>query len=304
MTFPFMTVALCTHNHLDRLQVTLNALQSIHGSGVAWELLVVDNASSDGTASYLKQLPAVWRGSSLRVVSEPQLGIAHARNRALAEAKGEYILFIDDDETPDPNWLQAHTEAIRAFQPDALGGRIMVSLTDGGAPGWLKPELAGFLGALDHGSVGAWLTRSETPVFTGNAAFRRAVFDRIGLFDTKFGRRGTANFGGEDVDMYERLIAHGCSVRWVPDALIHHRISSLKLRRSYFLDLHFKQGRLEGTRKRAARSRLPPRYLMPQLMRAFLAAAKQRLRQGSDSSLRLEMNIAYFVGYIVGWVRD
>jgi hypothetical protein len=130
------------------------------------------------------------------------------------------------------------------------------------------------------------------------------VFELIGNFDARLGRQGTANIGGEDTEIYRRLHEHGCRVRWVPQAIIHHRIQTPKLRRSYFLDLHFRQGRMEGARKRGAGSRMPPLYLYPQVARAYGRALSKRLRQGGDYSLRLEMNAAYFAGYLIGWIKD
>ena len=300
---PFITVALCTHNHADRLMRTLADLAQVKLPSQPWEFLVIDNASSDATPQLLAA--ADWRpaGLDVRIVREEKLGLSNARNRALSEARGEYLLFMDDDETPDPAWLTAYERAMREYQPDALGGRIDVLFEDGERPSWLQDELLGFLGKLDHGEA-CWLTERSTPIFGGNFAFRRSVFERIGNFDARLGRKGSANIGGEDTELYHRLLAHGCAVRWVPEAIINHRIQTPKLRRNYFLDLHFHQGRVEGRRKRGDQSRLPPRYLWPQVVRAYGRALSRRLRQGGDYSLRLEMNAAYFTGYVLGWMRD
>jgi len=111
----------------------------------------------------------------------------------------------------------------------------------------------------------------------------------------------TANACTDGTEIYRRMIHAGMKVRWVPEAVIYHRIESPKLRKSYFLDLHYRQGRMEGHRRRGAAGRLPPLSLLPQLWRAFSAAAECRLRQGGDQSLRLEMYVAYFVGFILGW---
>jgi glycosyltransferase involved in cell wall biosynthesis len=235
------------------------------------------------------------------MVKEHKLGLSNARNRAIEEAASEYIVFIDDDETPDPNWLSAYERVILEMRPDALGGRIEVMFEAGKRPAWLQDELLGFLGRLDHGNAACRLTRPDTPIFGGNFAFRRDVFKRIGAFDTALGRKGAANTGGEDTEIYRRLIASACTVWWVPDAIIHHRIQVNKLRRGYFLDLHFRQGRTEGTRKRGCASRLPPAYLAPQLWRAIKNALAERVRHGRNTSLRKEMNVAYFLGYILGW---
>ena len=297
-SIPLITIALCTHNHADRLARTLEGLRQIAAPVYPVELLLVDNASSDDTPSIL--LSEHWRpsGMQVRIVREERLGLSNARNRAVAEAHGEYLLFMDDDETPDPQWLRAYEQQILAERPDALGGRIEVMFEGGERPSWLQDELLGFLGRLDHGADPRRLVARDTPIFGGNFAFRRDLFSRIGLFDTALGRQGSANIGGEDTEIYRRMIDLGCNVWWVPQAVIHHRIQTVKLRRGYFLDLHFRQGRVEGMRKRGDASRVPPAYVLPQLWRAAKVAFAARIQVGSDASLRREMNAAYFIGYL------
>ena len=303
MNQPTYTVALCTHNHLDRLRRTLADLAAITSPQAPWELLIVDNGCTDGTTEYLASRQWPQPAAAVRVVREEKLGLSNARNRGVAEAAGEYIVFIDDDETPHTDWLCAYERCIERERPDAMGGAIDVQFVDGDRPAWLQDELLGFIGKLSHGDDTRVLTEPSTPIFGGNFGFRKAVFERIGLFDTELGRRGMANIGGEDTEIYRRLLATGCKVCWIPDSVIYHRIESVKLRRGYFLDLHFHQGRMEGVRKRGTQSRLPPKYLWPQVVRAYGRALSQRLRMGSDHSLRLEMNAAYFTGYVLGWVR-
>lgn len=296
-----LSIALCTHNHGQRLARTLHALARLHPPSCPWELLIVDNASTDNTPQVVAA--SDWRipAMNIRVVREEKLGLSNARNRAIQEATGEYIVFIDDDETPDPHWLAAYERAVLEVRPDALGGRIEVMFEDGERPAWLQDELLGFLGKLDHGSDARRLVAPDTPIFGGNFAFRREVFRHIGTFNAGLGRKGSANTGGEDTEIYRRMIASGCSVWWVPDAVIHHRIQAGKLRRGYFLDLHFRQGRTEGIQKRGPDSRIPPAYLLPQLWRATKGAMSERFHRGRNASLRREMNVAYFLGYIFGW---
>jgi glycosyltransferase involved in cell wall biosynthesis len=294
------TVALCTHNHADRLIRTLADIRHIRLPKAPWELLIIDNASRDATPDILARQtwPAGWE---VRVVEEERLGLSNARNRAIREARGEYLIFVDDDETPDPDWLCAFERLIETRSPDAFGGRIEV-LFEGARPAWLADELLGFLGQLRRADAIVPLSEHGTPFYGGNFGFRRAVCDTTGDFDAMLGRKGSDNTGGEEVDFYRRLLEAGFKVWWTPEAVIHHRIQADKLDRRYFLDLHYRQGRVEGRRKRGSQSRLPPKYLIPQLWRAFLAAAGQRLRHGADTSLRKEMNVSYFLGYIVGWV--
>lgn len=293
------TLALCTHNHAGRLARTLADLARLKPPRRPWEFLIVDNGCRDGTPELLAghAWPAGWQ---VRVVREEKLGLSNARNRAIADAQGEYVIFMDDDETADPDWLCAYERLIDAQHPDAFGGRQVVLFEDARPP-WLSNELLGFLGELNRCDTIAPLTDPYTPFYGGNFGFRRAVCERVGGFDSMLGRKGADNTGGEEVDFYRRLLDAGFKVWWTPEAVIHHRIQTAKLDRSYFHDLHYRMGRMEAIRKRGSGSRVPPRYLFGQLLRAMVAVRAQRRQEGPEATVRKEMNVAYFHGQIRGW---
>ena len=294
------TVALCTHNHADRLERTLADLPRIRMPKAKWELLVIDNGSRDATPALLARhaWPADW---DVRVVREDMLGLSNARNRAISEARGEYIIFMDDDETADPDWLCAFDRLIEMQRPDAFGGRIKVLFEEDFRPPWLSNELLGFLGELNRSENIVPLTDPGTSFYGGNFGFRRTVCDVVGNFDASLGRKGTDNTGGEEVDFYRRLLKSAFKVWWTPEAVIHHRIQAEKLNRGYFHDLHYRQGRMEAIRRRGGGGRLPPVYLFGQLLRAIGAVWREFRRGGWNATLRQEMNVTYFLGYIIGW---
>ena len=293
------TVALCTHDHADRLVRTLADLRALRLPDAPWELLVIDNACSDATPALLRReaWPSGWQ---VRVVREAKLGLSNARNCALREAQGDYLIFVDDDETPDPEWLRAFERLIKAHAPDAFGGRIEV-LFEGDRPGWLADDLLGFLGQLNRADTAVRLTEPGNSFNGGNFGVRRTLCATVGAFDPELGRKGTDNTGGEEVDFYRRLLARGCNVWWTPLAVIFHRIQAAKLKRSYFLDLHYRQGRMEAIRRRGSASRVPPKYLLPQLWRALCGLLCQWRAGGRNATVRKEMNVAYFLGYLSGW---
>lgn len=295
------TLAICTHNHADHLRETLKGLRPLQAPEGDWELLIIDNHSSDETPAILAQGDWHLPGIANRVVREERLGVANARNRAVLEAQGEYVVFLDDDETPEPDWLRAMERHINAHGPDAVGGPYRVLFEGAPRPPWLQDELLPFLGALDHGPQPMALTKETTPFWTGNSAFRKATLLEQGLFDPDLGRRGGNRAGGEDTEMYRRLLARGCNLRWAPDAVIHHRIRANKLSRRFFLDLHFEQGKLQGGQQRGAGSRFPPAWVLGHLAKAAARAIAKRLREGRNHSLRTEMNLAYFAGFTLGW---
>lgn len=299
MTYAY-TVALCTHNHADRLVRTLADLPGIRSPRGTWEFVIIDNGSRDGTPDLLAR--HVWpEGWNVRIVREEKLGLSNARNRAIEEAQGEYIIFLDDDETAAPDWLCAFERLIDAQAPDAFGGRIEVLFEDL-RPTWLRDELLGFLGQLNRFDHIAALTLPGTSFYGGNFGFKKSVCARIGNFDADLGRKGSDNTGGEEVDFYRRLLAADFRVWWTPEAVIHHRIQAVKLDRRYFLDLHYRQGRMEAIRKRGHGSRVPPTYLAGQTLRAIAAVWREYRAGGRDATLRREMNVAYFAGYLNGWL--
>ena len=293
------TVALCTHNHADRLRRTLTDLAKLNSPRATWEFLIIDNGCRDETSSLLSNYawPANWQ---VRIVREEKLGLSNARNRAIAEAAGDYVIFMDDDETADPDWLCAYERLIEAGKPDAFGGRIRVLFEDA-RPAWLQDDLLGFLGELNRFDQITQLTLPGTSFYGGNFGLRKAICDRVGGFDDMLGRKGDDNTGGEEVDFYRRLLAAGFHAWWTPEAIIFHRIQASKLSRRYFLDLHFRQGKVEGKWARGEKVRIPPLYLYPQLFRALSSALSARFTKSRNHSLRKEMNVAYFLGYLAGW---
>ncbi len=293
------TVALCTHNNADRLKRTLEDLTKMQTPEAPWELLIIDNGCLDSTPQFLIHYlwPKSWQ---VRVVREEKLGLSNARNRAIVESQGEYLIFIDDDETVDPDWLCAYERLILAKSPDAFGGRICVIIEDMRPP-WLSDELLGFLGELNRMDKIAPLVDPGTSFNGGNFGIRKSVCESIGKFDAMLGRKGKDNTGGEEVDFYHRLLYAGMKVWWTPEAIIHHRIQANKLKRSYFHDLHYRQGLTEAIRSRGVNSRFPPKYFFGQLGRALLAVWRVYRKEGRNATLRKEMNVTYFMGKIWGW---
>jgi GT2 family glycosyltransferase len=168
-------------------------------------------------------------------------------------------------------------------------------------PPWLTDELLGFLGELQRYDTITPLIEPGTSFFGGNFGVRRSACPIVGGFDAMLGRKGSDNTGGEEVDFYRRLLAAGLKVWWTPEAVIHHRIQAAKLARSYFLELHYRMGRMEAIRKRGRGSRLPPLYLFGHVLRALGAVWQVYRQSGRDATLRKEMNVVYFLGYIAAW---
>ena len=221
-----LTVAICTRNRCEMLRQSLERMRALQIPAMTdWEILVVDNGSTDRTgdvvSDFTSRLP-------IRCVPEPRGGLSHARNRAVADAKGKYILWTDDDVLVDREWLSAYRLAF-ASAPDAslFGGPISAAF-DGTPPAWLAqtlPRIGGVFALRDLGGEPVPL-RAEGRVvpFGANYAVRTAEQRRY-AYRTELGRqpRNTA-IVGEEVDVMVRMLDAGATGWWVPGARVQHRI--------------------------------------------------------------------------------
>jgi glycosyltransferase involved in cell wall biosynthesis len=233
-----VTVAICTRNRCRALERTLGSVAAIESPpSLSWELLVVDNGSEDGTAksvsSFAQQLP-------LRMLVESRVGLSHARNAAITAARGEYIVWIDDDVLVDPGWLRAYHDAFRSCPDVAFFGGPIVPELEGTPPSWLLaalPHIDNAYAARDLGRAPVSLTADTLP-FGANFVVRTED-QRRHPFDPELGRRDDRLSAGEEWDVLQRLLAEGASGRWVPGARVRHVISaerqSVRYLRRYYL---------------------------------------------------------------------
>lgn len=222
---PSVSVAVCTRDRSDDLAVCLKSLQELDYP--ALELIVVDNASStDATARLVRQFPGV------RYIREPRPGLDWARNRAIAAARGEIIAFTDDDVVVDAGWVRALAEAFRSDRHVMAVTGLVVPYELETEAQLLFEQYRSFARGFDRvraqtggqSSASIALRYGGTGRFgTGaNMAFRRRVFDLLGPFDPCLGA-GTASRGGDDLEMFFRVLKCGHALIYEPRALVRHR---------------------------------------------------------------------------------
>src|SRR5258706_11042800 len=160
-----LSIILCTYNRCHGLAETLTTLAHQRVSpSFKWEVLLVDNNSSDETADVYSRFRETFP-VSLRYVFEGQQGLSHARNRGIAEATGKWVAFAEDDELADEGWVQSLVVTFHEHACDAVAGKIELAWHSP-RPAWVTDDLLGFLGRLDYGELQK-LT-SDRPPFGGN----------------------------------------------------------------------------------------------------------------------------------------
>ena len=237
-----VTVVICTYNRSHMLRRALASLESLTASPREWEVVVVDNNSRDDTARVVAEFEA-RRLVPLRGVVEPVQGLSHARNAGIRAARGDVIAFMDDDAAAASEWLVALIECFETFGCLGVGGRIL-PLWDCPTPWWMArggayPLLA-VLGEFDHGGEPK---RLRIAPFGGNMAFRRAAFEKYGLFRVDLGRSSRGLMGCEDTEFGRRLLRAGETIMYAPRAVVYHLVESERLRKGYFLSWYFHYGR-------------------------------------------------------------
>lgn len=299
-----LTFAFCTYNRADRLE-KLVATMRAQTCPIPFEILAINNNSTDNTADVLAQLAAL-PGPALRWVTEPVQGIVAARNRGIAEAlNSDILVYIDDDEIPLPGLIEAAADAILNEGAECVGGRVEMDFSTTPRPAWLKDDLLGFLAAVDHGPDAFWIQDTSTPIWTANVAYDMRLFrnDPKLRFDKRFDRVGNVVGGGSDAIMFRTLLEQKARIRYRPEMAVLHAVETWRLARSYFLKLHYRAGQRHG------RYVLPnyPRTILgvpPFLVSQFLMHCLKTLapgQRGKASRIRQAMNAAHALGCIIGF---
>jgi glucosyl-dolichyl phosphate glucuronosyltransferase len=237
-----ITVIVCTFNRSGLLQT---ALESIAASevppGIAWEIVVADNNSNDGTRRVVEDIIRRHPGR-FRYVFEPCPGKSNALNSAIAAAKGDVLAFVDDDITVHPRWLYALTSPLLNGPWIGSGGRVLAEWQSA-PPAWLDTESWILAGPMVHFDLGLEAGQlHETPVGT-NMAFRKTVFERYGGFRADLGPRPGSEIRNEDSEFARRLLQAGEPLYYEPSAIVYHPIPENRLTKDYFLAWWFSKGR-------------------------------------------------------------
>jgi len=267
-----ISVIVCTYNRSQSLRKTLGSLaRLLTPAGMAWELIVVDNNSTDDTAEVVKTFAAA-SSFNVRYVFEISQGLSHARNAGIRAARGEVFAFTDDDVTVDPHWLCELRNTFDQFACIGIGGRIVPVWTTP-KPSWLEVDgphslYSGTVISFDHGDEPCEL--STSPVVGANMAFKKVVFEKYGVFRTDLGRRGNDSMIGEESEFCTRLLRAGEKLVYAPRALVHHPVPKTRLKKSHFESHYFNYGRyvarVDGFPEKATRYFGVPRYLFRTLL--------------------------------------
>jgi glucosyl-dolichyl phosphate glucuronosyltransferase len=304
-----ISVIVATRDRARLLESTLEALCRQDSPGCPVEILVVDNGSIDNTSEVVA---TAARRSPVPVtyLTETKSGKSHALNTALEHARGDLLVFTDDDVLPSRHWLASYAQALAQTGADYAAGRIL-PLWEAPQPRWLSPALHGVLAIPDGGTARLVLSGVQDhvmPIGT-NMAVRRHVIDRIGGWNPQLGKLKHTLRTGEDHEFALRLAAGGFSGVYEPDASVLHRVPRERLRLSYFFRWSFGNGRMEAGLEEHYPSTAHylcrvPRYLWRRLASDVLSTITGVLTLDARTVTAGAMRVGWFAGYLTGCWKD
>lgn len=234
---PMISIIISTLNRADLLPQALQSLMLQRELSVPAEILVVDNGSTDDTATVMA---TVVKTASLPILylQEPRTGLSYARNTGIANARGDVVAFLDDDAWAEPNWLSVHWK-VYSSDPAivCVGGKIVLDWPSRHRPRWLRPSFLGYLGAYDLGNDSRDLSPRDLLPFGGNISFRRSTLEALGGFRNDLGRSGNRLGAGEEDELCRRLLKAGHRIVYEPNAVVHHIVLPFKLKPDFFFRL-------------------------------------------------------------------
>ena len=238
-----VSIIVCTFNRCGSLADTLASLAALDvPEEIAWEVVVVDNNSTDGTREVVARFS---RDAAVRTryLFEPRQGLSHARNCGVAASDAEYVLFTDDDVLVDPGWLRYTVAALVNRHADCAGGKVL-PLWRGNRPKWLSNALLNVLAMLDYGDEPLKLDRGtdDRILYGANFAFRREKLLATGAFNPDLGRKGSVG-AGEDQEIQKKLRCRGGRIVYEPRSVVYHKIDPERLHKPYFRRWYYVAGR-------------------------------------------------------------
>jgi len=240
------SVIVPTRNRADRLDACLAALAHQTLPAEQFEIVVVDNGSTDGTAERIKRWAELRPG--LRRVEEPAAGVSRARNAGIAAARGELLAFVDDDAVAEPRWLATLLGAYDRFpRVGAACGRARLRL-ERRPPAWYGRLTEAWYSAMDFGpSARLLLDPGEVP-WSLNLSVRAALAREIGGFPVELGRVDENLESGEESPLIAAVRAAGLRIAYEPDAVVWHAVPAERLRLRWLLRRTWAEGRITPTR--------------------------------------------------------
>ena len=300
-----LDVVVPTFNRSGSLRKTIASLQAAPApEGLDITIFVVDNNSTDDTREVVAALQseAWW---PIVYVHQPLQGSSQARNAGIRAGTAELIGIVDDDEEIGADWFEVIVREFADPETEFIGGPCLAN-AEAPMPEWLPPDYNGAIGVIQPKPRSLMTPAFPGNLNSGNAAFRRSLFERVGLYNAELGRSATGLLSDEDAELYRRILAAGLRGFHVPDFVIYHWVPAVRLTRRYHRRWCFWRGVSQGVADRTQHEAVPyllgmPRYKVGEAVRGLLALPRNLSpTRGSSAAFNRELPLWTLLGFVYG----
>jgi glycosyltransferase involved in cell wall biosynthesis len=236
-----ISAVICTHNRAEYLPKAIQSLTEQNMSKNDYEIIVVDNCSTDSTKAVVEQFS---NNANLKYIYEPTVGLSYARNTGWQNASGKYVAYLDDDAIACREWLSKIVEVFETVtpQPGCVGGKVE-PIWEAKRPEWLSDWLLDGLTVVDWSDTPHVIDNLAVEWLVGaNIAFPKDLLSQVGGFSSDLGRIGKKLLGGEEVFLGKQIIKAGRTCFYHPEISVRHHIQSYRLEKSWFVRRYYGQG--------------------------------------------------------------
>lgn len=248
---PDISIVICTYNRAQYLPEALDSLQKQTVESSRFEVIIVNNNSTDNTDEVCQQYMASYPNFPIKYVNEDHQGASFARNTGAALARGEYLCFMDDDAIANVNYVDTILQFFHNY-PDAggLGGRIIPRYIPA-EPVWMSHFVSSLVGNFNYSKEIIVFSENKYPL-ESNMIIRKKDFDAVNGFNTALpGVKGTLRIGGEGKEFFFKLKALGRKIYYHPLVIVEHIVETKKLTPEYMYRVASGIGRGERVRTKA-----------------------------------------------------
>lgn len=296
---PDVSIVVITFNRAHMLQRALKNLAALEPDD-QWscEIVVVNNASTDSTNEVIAEA-AKTSPIPIRGVEEMRPGVSHARNKGVAESRGDWIAFVDDDELPEPDWMRKMAGFAREREIPIVGGVVRVVYDEPGYP-VAAAAYQELLGRQAPFTVPLPVSPTRLPG-TDNVLVHRRVFEKVGQFNP-------ALSDGEDHDLFMRALDAGFTGWFTPEAVVDHLTPGYRMTEAYirWRYLRYGKNRAQFDKKHTSF----PKWCIILVARAGQALLQHlpryigaRLLGKDDLRLTTRCLLWRFEGYLYTWLH-
>jgi len=289
---PDLSIIIPTCNRPESLDRLLDSLAAVDTIG-AFEVLVVDNGPSAEAHGSAKWTPAKPSAMAVKFLREKEPGKARALNLGLSAANGKVLLFLDDDVVVAPDCATQHLAAYKTTGYDALQGRILPGRDPSGATADLAKLREYNIPYIDYGSE----IRDVRGLTGTNMSFKRAVFEKVGFFDTRLGP-GAAGFS-EDTEYSIRIRKAGFKIGYTPHPVVFHELNPRRYGRAYNRMVEYRKGLSRSLYRRDSILF----HVFPDLLANCIRYGIYRAFNKTQKAYKTEGRIWKSWGYVMGKMR-